>query len=376
MKNHHITFLRAVAFLIVISSFCINTGMSKENSSRDSILVGVEYFNGWWQQSPNKWEYKDKDWRSQYPGRIPLLGQYNNQKTMNKEILAASDYGVGFFSFLWYYPGNVKANNNCSKLNAGLDFFMKSPYANRMKFMMELCNHKPFTIETDQDWEKCADVAINAMKHPSYLRVDNRAVLKIHSGYQFYRDCGENVPKCKQILQMFRQKARDAGVGELLIALGTYREQKIGAAHFFSTIGEVDVTMQYMSSPVASELPQTEEDYPYEDLLAWAQKIRDIRRNDILNWVPYFPAGWNPRPWRVDRACYSFPTREEWKTGLEVLKRELLKTTNFGFPRKDGTTQKAFTIYAWNEFGEGGILAPTKGDKSMKLEVVKEVFKN
>jgi hypothetical protein len=31
-------------------------------------------------------------------------------------------------------------------------------------------------------------------------------------------------------------------------------------------------------------------------------------------------------------------------------------------------------IYAWNEFGEGGIVAPTRGDKQVKLEVIREVF--
>jgi len=31
-------------------------------------------------------------------------------------------------------------------------------------------------------------------------------------------------------------------------------------------------------------------------------------------------------------------------------------------------------IYAWNEFGEGGIVAPTKGDGMMKLEAIREVF--
>jgi hypothetical protein len=31
-----------------------------------------------------------------------------------------------------------------------------------------------------------------------------------------------------------------------------------------------------------------------------------------------------------------------------------------------GGRQKAFLIYAWNEFGEGGYLAPTKGDADGK----------
>ena len=34
----------------------------------------------------------------------------------------------------------------------------------------------------------------------------------------------------------------------------------------------------------------------------------------------------------------------------------------------------AFNIYAWNEFGEGGIMAPTQGDAYMKLDTIAVVF--
>jgi hypothetical protein len=31
-------------------------------------------------------------------------------------------------------------------------------------------------------------------------------------------------------------------------------------------------------------------------------------------------------------------------------------------------------VYAWNEFGEGGFVAPTHGEGFMKLECIREVF--
>ena len=40
----------------------------------------------------------------------------------------------------------------------------------------------------------------------------------------------------------------------------------------------------------------------------------------------------------------------------------------------DDTRQPVFTLYAWNEFGEGGFVAPTHGGGCMKLEAVREVF--
>jgi hypothetical protein len=43
-------------------------------------------------------------------------------------------------------------------------------------------------------------------------------------------------------------------------------------------------------------------------------------------------------------------------------------------PCSGGAWQPVFTIYAWNEFGEGGIVAPTRGEDFMKLEAIRGVF--
>ncbi len=48
----------------------------------------------------------------------------------------------------------------------------------------------------------------------------------------------------------------------------------------------------------------------------------------------------------------------------------------FGFPDAGapGGVQPACMIYAWNELGEGGILAPTAGAGSALLDAVADVF--
>jgi hypothetical protein len=55
------------------------------------------------------------------------------------------------------------------------------------------------------------------------------------------------------------------------------------------------------------------------------------------------------------------------------VKDALQKHDRLGYPRIGGR-QKAFLIYAWNEYGEGGIVAPTRGEGYMKLEAIREVF--
>ena len=42
---------------------------------------------------------------------------------------------------------------------------------------------------------------------------------------------------------------------------------------------------------------------------------------------------------------------------------------------KSPSKTKFVTIYAWNEWGEGGYLLPTKSDGYSYLEALREVFK-
>ena len=60
----------------------------------------------------------------------------------------------------------------------------------------------------------------------------------------------------------------------------------------------------------------------------------------------------------------------------QVREQALDPANNFGFPDKSlpRGVQPAVNIYAWNEYGEGGIMAPTQGDGYMKLETIAKVF--
>jgi hypothetical protein len=93
-----------------------------------------------------------------------------------------------------------------------------------------------------------------------------------------------------------------------------------------------------------------------------------------LPYVPFISAGWNPRPWKDPRPAFTFPTREEFAAELRQVATDIEKYPNFGLPLPDGGRQKLFTVYAWNEFGEGGIVAPTRGEKFAKLEAIRDIF--
>jgi hypothetical protein len=344
---------------LILILILLLAGGSAMSSQDDEYLVGVYYFAGWWRESPNKWAPHGPDWRADYPERVPILGQYNEQRTMDREIIAASSHGVDFFQILWY-PGG-------GKLNEGLRTFMASPESRRMKFTVEYVNHPPFDLPTDADWEAACREWCAAMKHPSYLRVGGRPVFKVHGLDYFHRQNGDDPARVKARLDTLRRIAKECGLPNPLISGG------VGAGGLASgpRITPYDFLTTYMEMP---NLPQKPELYPYEALIKYAEDgwLRYAEKSE-KPYVPYVPSGWDPRPWKDPRPSFAMPNREEWIDALRRVKSALDSHPDLGIPVKGGR-QKAFLIYAWNEFGEGGIVAPTRGEKDMKLEAIREVF--
>lgn len=333
---------------------------------RDRPLVGVSYFAGWWEELPNKWhDAQGADWRARFPDRVPTLGDYNTQETMDKEIVAASDHGIDFFAILWYYqPEGVDREPHAGNLERGVLNFVNSPEAHRMKFMIEFCNHPPFLVDSESDWEACIARWLAWMKHPSYLRIDGRPVFKVHGFHHFMVQAGMSAEVAAHRLSRLRSAVRDAGLGELLLGCGVSGHEAVPAGHPAASL--FDFTGTYMDLP---QLEQREEDYAYDALLSHAQKAWEIHADDAVPWMPYLPAGWSPRPWPDPRAYFALPDAEAWRTALESLRGGFRKHPTLGLAGRP-----ALTIYAWNEFGEGGFVAPTRGEGYMKLEAIRDVF--
>ncbi len=338
------------------------------------VLVGVNYFAGWWEPLPNKWHdpIDGSDWRLKYPGRVPLLGEFNTQATMNSEIETAAAYGVDFFSILWYpIHEGVEREQNVRHVNAGLVHFLASPRSGRMKFMVEICNHPPFTIKNDAEWSNCIEALLPALKHPSYLRIGGKPVVKIHSGHHFSEDNGRDTLRQKDMLDRLRLAVRTAGLGEMLIGCGMSGGLAVG--HDWPVAKLYDFTNTYMDVP---KLEATAADYPYAELAKTIRHCNAQAAHSVLPYVPFVSAGWNPRPWKDARPAFAFPTREEFASELRQVVADCKTHPNFGLPLPDGGRQKIFTIYAWNEFGEGGIVAPTRGENYAKLEAIRDLFLN
>jgi hypothetical protein len=349
-------------FVLIIAMTLVSPALAA-----DRYLVGVYYFAGWWREHPNKYFEESRDWRLNYPDRRATLGAYNEQATMDREIDAASGHGVSFFQIRWYWQGNPTAREaHQEKLNAGVEQFMRSPNASKMKFTIEYVNHPPFGITRDGDWEKACRRWCDVMKHPSYLRIDGRAVFKIHGLDYFVRQMG-GIDRAAEHVKALRRIARESGAGDLLVSAGITS----GPVPSAKKAAPFDFLTTYMDVP---SLPPRQTPYPYEALLKLATDLwANCAANSPKPYVPYLPAGWDPRPWHDPRPSFQMPTRAQWLDALRSARRAMDQHERLSIPTRDGRV-KMLLIYAWNEFGEGGIVAPTTGRGDMMLEGISQVF--
>lgn len=138
--------------------------------------------------------------------------------------------------------------------------------------------------------------------------------------------------------------------------------------------------------------------FPYSQVLAYQAQARGNHSNDAgaqpslammlprvpsqaraaVPYVPIVIAGFDPRPWEEPAPSFAHPSQDEWRQALSQARDFVEEEDNrkFGFPDATSATgvQPAVIIYAWNEFGEGGILAPTAGWGSMMVTTVGQVF--
>lgn len=335
-------------------------------------LVGVNYFSGWWRDAPNKWrdvKCPSMDWREKYVNRIPLNGCFDDQETMDQDILTAEKYGIDFFQMLWYPVDSLSTQCDAPHrhhLNAGIEHFCSSPHNNRMRFIMEYCNHPPFSILDDHEWLETCKFWAQHFKHPSYLTIDGKALFKIHGFKLFQEQCGSDPAVMRSRLATLKEAARKYAQRDLIITAGIVSENI--SEELLHSLDLVDFYSVYMDLP---QMPAQDTDYPYSELLAFslsfAQKCADLN----IPFMPYFPVGWNPRPWYDPRPSFAIPDGDQIQDGIIKLCDLIAKNPTLGM-QSGSTHVDAFTMYAWNEFGEGGYLAPTLVEYDGKLKGLKQ----
>lgn len=324
------------------------------------ILVGAYYFDGWsgtradsalWAKSmPSHVSYKLKN---DFSEREPVWGWRNDSlEIMERQIELASQNGIDFFVFCWYWQDDQgqfnEQNVNHRPEHTSLKLFLNARNRNKMKFSILVCNHQGSVIKGKKNWETLIEyLSKTYFDDEQYLKIDGRPVVSFFSPK----------PAAKYMTDM-RKKAKDIGLNGLYTV----------SCELSDFSGDFDVHSFYN---ILDTEPGFSKEFSYEKLSTFSEKYWYLckKKHKDREIAPVVMAGWDRRPWQAkdDKQYYS-------KATPALFKRHLKNAVKF--LDDSGAKSGLIFIYAWNELGEGGYLVPTKGDPQASLLAKIKEMKN
>lgn len=311
---------------------------------RDTIKVGVIRWDAWvGELNQVGCEVEKCLSKKEYHNRLPFYTTFKNNEVqircdskeiIKQEINYASKYGIDYFAFCWYPFG--------SGLDTARNIFLQIQQT-KIKWCLILGTN-PFN-ENDALW------LIEQFSKPNYQKIENRPIVYIF-------DIHENL---LNIVNFIRDNCFN--FKPYLIGMVWNKEQ----AKKMDNLFHLDAISQYCT--------------PGKNNLTY----HELSRIEVSKWneyaslnkvVPWVTTGWDKRP-RYDSPvfwedCSDFNTQYIQNPTSKELQNELISA--YEFSQKHNS--KTFLLYAWNEFDEGGFIAPTLKDNSIntdKLKAIQEV---
>jgi len=354
---------------------------------------GDEWFGAEnWKQG--EWTFV-QDAKRRVPGqKTPLRPLYGfidgkNPDDVAKEIDLASNAGIDVFLFDWYWYGGEMTMQE--SLEQG---FLKAPNRMKMKFCLMWCYHdrvdsfrddprapKRMLMKlprTAEDFLANIRYSKKFFHEPNHWMRDGKPFFSIYSAPRFVKDMG-GPEKTRALLDEARKIAVADGL-EGIYFQGmnpcSAKDAKMLSDAGFDCIGSYNLAT--CPAAVACEKSGTFT-FDYSEMYPWhLQCWKTYSEGATVPYIPVVTAGRDvtmrcrneePFPWKTVRYPYGYiclgNTPDKFQKLLEAAKRQAEND-----PKKPG----AVLIYGWNEYTEGGYIAPNNFDADGALRAVASVF--
>lgn len=344
----------AMASLIGGSVPALRGAEPTATTPQPKAMVGAYYFDGWSGHSsrahdPNEpWAadaptHLTRRMLEEYPEREPVWGWRNDSlKIMERQIDLAADHALQYFAFCWYWHDNGRALNEEAIRNdpkhTSMELFLQASNRNRMKFCLLLANHAGFEITGAENWRQGFEFWLPYLRNKQYLTVDGKPLIIVFGAG----------PEHKDGFAAMQAAAKAAGLPGLAIAgcgRGSVQDGYTHRTHY-------NINEGYTAGAKEVEYAQL----VAANRAAWGGSPEQP-------YIPIITAGWDKRPWEGPTGLNQAPgwyypdrTPEQFGDFLRQAVEWLDRSP------EQATKERILLIYAWNEFGEGGYIAPTRGD--------------
>jgi len=298
-----------------------------------------------------------------YSSREPLLGFYDlmDQQIMDTHINMAAIRGISFFDFYWNWNSDSDQEDGVS---VPLHRFISSSLKNRIKFLLApiKLGNAPMTVSM---WKNSVVPFMlnNYLLDSSYLRTADGRPIIVLFGLGF-----TNAMEIDSAVTILRDSVTSA-TGENPLLLWMY-DQGL-------TTDDLDYvqTMLHTDGFAGFQLGPAEPAEPYDTTLSRWEAFTRVQKD--FYYFPCASTGLDRRPWW--QIGYGYPglgvndSPYNTEINLSSFSKHLRSIKHYldEYPRE---TSKTLIIYAWNEWGEGGIIEPSVVYGYQYLDSIRQVF--
>lgn len=311
---------------------------------------------------PDAAEYFNADWSH----LKPAIGWYDQSdpRTLERHINQAISNGVSYFNFYWYWDFLLDGEG----LNDGLDSFLRARNGDKLDFMISICEHGWHFSMSKADFAKVARLIVaKYLSRENYLKTkDGRLILEICDANGIRTEADPRKPQAfpapdvaalREFVGDLRKDSKRVLDRDLLI-VGTGSPETIASA---GLDGGTCVT-SLGDHPEIGQIPPS--------LMHWLDMAAGRGA-----YLPCITEHFDERP----RAGILKPPAQILFDGGEpspsAFKAELSEAKGWMDERPADELSRFVTLYAWNEWHEGGILEPNFRDGAALIAQIPDVFK-
>lgn len=323
-----------------------NSGCSRTYGRSNDPWCGVrDFFDG-----------KNQGLSGDFSYLKPSIGYYDdsNPETYEKHIKQATQNGISYFAFYYYWDVTKHQEN----LKSSMDAFLMAKNKKDIKFV--LSTHFIQSIPNSQFQEIATNMITRYFNQPNYLKLPNGQPILILSDT---RTLGDD-PGTAISIQSF------------LNILSTTSISKVGKTPYIvADPSSTPLELTYDGYTCRANAGLADTLYQPTDLVGDYNRYLTLAPNHNTYGKPFLTCAmdnFDERP-RTQLTVPRGSARYTQGWSAERFKAILLKEKQFMDSRTDPLS-KMLTIYAWNEWHEGGIIEPNIRDGAKLLNIISDVF--
>lgn len=358
--------------------------------NRKPYEVAVYYFPQW-HADPTNEKQKGAGWtewptlraaKPRFAGheqpKTPLWGELDeaDPRVSEQQIAAAADHGVTSFLYDWYW--DLQGADGPFLQRALEEGFLQAANRERLRFGLMWANHNKLGRDR---FDAMTDYVIRRyFGESNFLKIDGKPYFSVYEAHTLIEGLG-GIDAAAAALADFRRRTEAAGYPGLHLNLMEWGLQPqhravIGADSnaLIARLGADSVTSYvwiHHAEPAA--FPAADYGECMNEAVAKWDEFRETYE------VPYFPnvtMGWDPSPRCDSVAPYvrgEYPYTPVLTDNTPDRFEEALRRSK-AYVDRTGLEPPIITVYAWNEWTEGGYLEPDTKHGTAYLEAIRSVF--